>query len=108
MLQRSLHEQPLQEPATEAPGHATQAIGALSSAASTANRKLTPAPGYRGVYNATPPPQQVSQNPLGGARAGPPQPILPVDLPPQAFLTSSMLLDMVDSRHLRVCYIDAS
>lgn len=59
--------------------------------------------GYEGVYSATPPPQLSQQqqphgpNVLGGARGGLPQPILPVDLPPQAFLTSAMLLDMVDS-----------
>jgi U6 snRNA-associated Sm-like protein LSm1 len=34
---------------------------------------------------------------LGGARGQAPPPVLPVDLPPQAFLTSAMLLDMVDS-----------
>jgi len=53
--------------------------------------------GYGGVYNATPPPQFAASNVLGGARGPPPQQILPVDLPPQAFLTSAMLLDMVDS-----------
>jgi hypothetical protein len=52
--------------------------------------------GYGGVYSATPPPQH-GPNVLGGARGPPPQQILPVDLPPQAFLTSAMLLDMVDS-----------
>lgn len=52
--------------------------------------------GYEGVYSATPPPQH-GPNVLGGARGMAPQPVLPVDLPPQAFLTSAMLLDMVDS-----------
>ncbi|KAF2257248.1 hypothetical protein BU26DRAFT_527338 [Trematosphaeria pertusa] len=80
MLQRSLQEQGQPEPVAEAPGAPPQAIG------------------YGGVYNATPPPQQLTPNALGGARGPPPQQILPVDLPPQAFLTSSMLLDMVDKK----------
>jgi U6 snRNA-associated Sm-like protein LSm1 len=57
------------------------------------------AAGYRGVYNATPPPQAAGPPVLGGARGPPPQQVLPIDLPPQAFLTSAMLLDMVDSTH---------
>ncbi|KAF2873058.1 hypothetical protein BDV95DRAFT_568675 [Massariosphaeria phaeospora] len=79
MLQRSLQEQAPPQPVPEAPSNPPQAIG------------------YRGVYNATPPPQQ-TPTPLGGARSQPSQPILPVDLPPQAFLTSAMLLDMVDKK----------
>jgi hypothetical protein len=59
--------------------------------------QLTMITGYGGVYNATPPPQQHTPGALGAARGPPPQQILPLDLPPQAFLTSSMLLDMVDS-----------
>ncbi|KAK7183829.1 LSM domain-containing protein [Paraphaeosphaeria sporulosa] len=81
MLQRSQQDQRPQEAPVEAPGHPAPAIA-----------------GYRGVYNATPPPQQLPPNALGGARAPSSQPILPVDLPPQAFLTSSMLLDMVDKK----------
>ncbi|KAF2116495.1 hypothetical protein BDV96DRAFT_490725 [Lophiotrema nucula] len=80
MLQRSLQQQQQQqapEPVAEAPAN--------------------PAAGYGGVYSATPPPQ-LNPNVLGGGRAGPPQPILPVELPPQAFLTSAMLLDMVDKK----------
>ncbi|EUC48520.1 hypothetical protein COCMIDRAFT_87157 [Bipolaris oryzae ATCC 44560] len=67
-------------------------------------RGPSPGMGYEGVYSATPPPQLSQQQPqhgpnvLGGARGGLPQPILPVDLPPQAFLTSAMLLDMVDKK----------
>jgi U6 snRNA-associated Sm-like protein LSm1 len=59
-------------------------------------RSANTAPGYEGVYSATPPPQH-GPNVLGGARGQAPPPVLPVDLPPQAFLTSAMLLDMVDS-----------
>lgn len=80
MLQRSQQEQMHQEAPVEAPGHPPQAIG------------------YGGVYNATPPPQQLPPNALGGGRAPSTQPVLPIDLPPQAFLTSSMLLDMVDKK----------
>ncbi|KAF2689202.1 hypothetical protein K458DRAFT_474802 [Lentithecium fluviatile CBS 122367] len=79
MLQRSMQEQGQQEPLVEAPGN------------------LPPSIGYGGVYNATPPPQPHTQGALG-ARGPPPQQILPFDLPPQAFLTSSMLLDMVDKK----------
>ncbi|KAH7398991.1 hypothetical protein DE146DRAFT_632538 [Phaeosphaeria sp. MPI-PUGE-AT-0046c] len=79
MLQRSLHEPGHQELAVEAPGRPSSSIG------------------YGGVYSATPPPQH-GPNVLGGARGPPPQQILPVDLPPQAFLTSAMLLDMVDKK----------
>lgn len=79
MLQRSLQEQGQSEPIPEAPAYPPQAIG------------------YGGVYNATPPPQVASSS-LGGARASQNQQILPVDLPPQAFLTSAMLLDMVDKK----------
>ncbi|KAH8717050.1 hypothetical protein GQ44DRAFT_712776 [Phaeosphaeriaceae sp. PMI808] len=79
MLQRSLHEPGQPEPIAEAPGQSSSSMG------------------YRGVYSATPPPQQ-GQNVLGGARGVQSQPILPVDLPPQAFLTSAMLLDMVDKK----------
>ncbi|KAF1951098.1 hypothetical protein CC80DRAFT_496381 [Byssothecium circinans] len=78
MLQRSLQEPAQPEPVAEAPSNPPQSIG------------------YGGVYNATPPPQ-FAPNVLGGGREAP-QPILPVDLPPQAFLTSSMLLDMVDKK----------
>ncbi|KAF1977779.1 hypothetical protein BU23DRAFT_550456 [Bimuria novae-zelandiae CBS 107.79] len=80
MLQRSHQEQTHQEAPVEAPDLPPQAIG------------------YRGVYNATPPPQQLPPNALGGGRTPSAQPILPIDLPPQAFLTSSMLLDMVDKK----------
>ncbi|KAF2639255.1 hypothetical protein P280DRAFT_470628 [Massarina eburnea CBS 473.64] len=79
MLQRSMQEQAQPEPVVEAPSNPPQSIG------------------YGGVYSATPPPQQFAPPVLGGAREAP-QPILPVDLPPQAFLTSSMLLDMVDKK----------
>lgn len=79
MLQRSLHEPGHQELSVEAPGRPSSSIG------------------YGGVYSATPPPQH-GPNVLGGARGPPPQQILPVDLPPQAFLTSAMLLDMVDKK----------
>lgn len=61
--------------------------------------------GYGGVYQSTPPPPNANADfappgVLGGARPPPPQQqqILPFDLPPQAFLTSSMLLDMVDKK----------
>ncbi|EAT84836.1 hypothetical protein HBI56_222830 [Parastagonospora nodorum] len=79
MLQRSLQEPGQSELAVEAPGRPSSSIG------------------YGGVYSATPPPQQ-GPNVLGGARGPGPQQILPVDLPPQAFLTSAMLLDMVDKK----------
>lgn len=62
-------------------------------------RSANTAPGYEGVYSATPPPQH-GPNVLGGARGQAPPPVLPVDLPPQAFLTSAMLLDMVDSMEI--------
>ncbi|KAF1852115.1 uncharacterized protein K460DRAFT_325734 [Cucurbitaria berberidis CBS 394.84] len=78
MLQRSLHEPGQPEQLAEAPGQPPSSLG------------------YSGVYSATPPPQH-GPNVLGGGRA-PPQHILPVDLPPQAFLTSAMLLDMVDKK----------
>ncbi|KAF2268188.1 hypothetical protein CC78DRAFT_576192 [Lojkania enalia] len=81
MLQRSLQQPLAPEPIAEAPANPHQSIG------------------YSGVYSNTPPPPQFSQNALGGARApAPQQQILPVDLPPQAFLTSAMLLDMVDKK----------
>ncbi|KAH7392601.1 hypothetical protein BKA66DRAFT_457856 [Pyrenochaeta sp. MPI-SDFR-AT-0127] len=79
MLQRSLQE----------PGQSEQLIEAHGQPPSST--------GYGGVYSATPPPQQVP-NVLGGGRGPPPQQILPIDLPPQAFLTSAMLLDMVDKK----------
>ncbi|KAJ4368919.1 hypothetical protein N0V83_006001 [Neocucurbitaria cava] len=78
MLQRSLQEPGQPEQPVEAPGQPSSSLG------------------YGGVYSATPPPQH-GPNVLGGGR-GPPQQILPVDLPPQAFLTSAMLLDMVDKK----------
>lgn len=80
MLQRSMQEPGPQDHISEAPGQQPPAIG------------------YGGVYSATPPPQQHGPNVLGGARGPPPQQILPIDLPPQAFLTSAMLLDMVDKK----------
>lgn len=98
MLQRSQQEQMHPEGPVEAPGHPPQAIGTnMALPALQGGRKLMRAAGYGGVYNATPPPQQLPPNALGGGRAPSAQPILPIDLPPQAFLTSSMLLDMVDS-----------
>lgn len=80
MLQRSIQDQRTPEPSVEAP---------INPPAVT---------GYGGVFSATPPPQFASPNVLGGARGPPPQQLLPVDLPPQAFLTSAMLLDMVDKK----------
>ncbi|KAL7773548.1 hypothetical protein CFE70_003513 [Pyrenophora teres f. teres 0-1] len=76
-----------------------QAPGQLQAQVQEPPRGPSPSMGYEGVYSATPPPQQ-GPNVLGGARGMAPQPILPVDLPPQAFLTSAMLLDMVDSMEL--------
>ncbi|KAA8618777.1 hypothetical protein PtrSN002B_002066 [Pyrenophora tritici-repentis] len=73
-----------------------QAPGQLQAQVQEPPRGPSPSMGYEGVYSATPPPQH-GPNVLGGARGMAPQPILPVDLPPQAFLTSAMLLDMVDS-----------
>ncbi|KAF1996193.1 hypothetical protein P154DRAFT_499000 [Amniculicola lignicola CBS 123094] len=77
MLSRSVQEPPPQEPFPEATSTPPPGMG-----------------GYGGVYNA--PPQQ----PFGPGAGGPPQPaqILPSDLPPQAFLTSAMLLEMVDKK----------
>ncbi|KAL6703301.1 hypothetical protein ACN47E_010008 [Coniothyrium glycines] len=80
MLQRSMQNPGQLEPPTDIPGRPSSGIG------------------YGGVYSATPPPAQHGPNVLGGARAPQPQQILPVDLPPQAFLTSAMLLDMVDKK----------
>ncbi|KAJ4994420.1 LSM domain-containing protein [Stagonosporopsis vannaccii] len=54
-------------------------------------------PGYGGVYSTSGPPPS-GPPVLGGGRPSGPQVILPVDLPPQAFLTSAMLLDMVDKK----------
>ncbi|PSN68826.1 hypothetical protein BS50DRAFT_490270 [Corynespora cassiicola Philippines] len=80
MLHRSLQEHGPPEPLAEAPGHPPQGIG------------------YGGVYNATPPPPQAAPNALGAGR-GSQQPPLPVGYrPPQEFLTSAMLLDMVDKK----------
>ncbi|KAF1942020.1 hypothetical protein EJ02DRAFT_186846 [Clathrospora elynae] len=79
MLQRSMQVPEQQDQISEVPGRPSSSIG------------------YGGVYSATPPPQH-GPNVLGGARGPPPQQILPVDLPPQAFLTSAMLLDMVDKK----------
>ncbi|OAL50132.1 hypothetical protein IQ07DRAFT_587800 [Pyrenochaeta sp. DS3sAY3a] len=79
MLSRSLQEQGQPEQLAEAPGQPASSLD------------------YGGVYGATPPPPQHGPNVLGGGR-GPPQQILPIDLPPQAFLTSAMLLDMVDKK----------
>lgn len=100
MLQRSQQEQMHQEAPVEAPGHPPQAIGEPNSVTFSRISKYSRATGYGGVYNATPPPQQLPPNALGGGRAPSTQPVLPIDLPPQAFLTSSMLLDMVDSMEL--------
>ncbi|KAL5119027.1 hypothetical protein ACEQ8H_003156 [Pleosporales sp. CAS-2024a] len=84
MLQRSLHEAGHAELHVDAPGRPSSSIG------------------YGGVYSATPPPPppppQHGPSVLGGGRGPGPQPMLPVDLPPQAFLTSAMLLDMVDKK----------
>ncbi|KAF7449248.1 Small nuclear ribonucleoprotein [Pyrenophora tritici-repentis] len=74
-----------------------QAPGQLQAQVQEPPRGPSPSMGYEGVYSATPPPQH-GPNVLGGARGMAPQPILPVDLPPQAFLTSAMLLDMVDKK----------
>ncbi|KAF2036248.1 hypothetical protein EK21DRAFT_96198 [Setomelanomma holmii] len=79
MLQRSMQEQGQPEQLAEAPGHPPASIGEVA-------------------IGATPPPPQHGPNVLGGARGPPPQQILPIDLPPQAFLTSAMLLDMVDKK----------
>ncbi|KAF2131007.1 hypothetical protein P153DRAFT_313228 [Dothidotthia symphoricarpi CBS 119687] len=79
MLQRSMQEPGQLELPSEAPGRPSSAIG------------------YGEVYSATPPPPS-GPNVLGGARAPSSQQILPFDLPPQAFLTSAMLLDMVDKK----------
>ncbi|KAI4695122.1 uncharacterized protein J4E84_001747 [Alternaria hordeiaustralica] len=73
-----------------------QAPGQLQLPGSEIPRGPSPSSGYEGVYSATPPPQHA--NMLGGARGQAPPPVLPVDLPPQAFLTSAMLLDMVDKK----------
>ncbi|KAI4926329.1 hypothetical protein J4E85_006622 [Alternaria conjuncta] len=73
-----------------------QAPGQLQPPGSEIPRGPSPSSGYEGVYSATPPPQHA--NMLGGARGQAPPPVLPVDLPPQAFLTSAMLLDMVDKK----------
>jgi len=73
-----------------------QAPGQLQPPGSEIPRGPSPSSGYEGVYSATPPPQHA--NMLGGARGPAPPPVLPVDLPPQAFLTSAMLLDMVDKK----------
>ncbi|KAF2629665.1 hypothetical protein BU25DRAFT_438655 [Macroventuria anomochaeta] len=54
-------------------------------------------PGYGGVYSTSGPPPS-GPPVLGGGRPTGPQQTLPVDLPPQAFLTSAMLLDMVDKK----------
>ncbi|KAF2464929.1 uncharacterized protein BDR25DRAFT_271175 [Lindgomyces ingoldianus] len=69
-----------------------QAEGAIAEAASTP----PPAAGYGGVYNAPPPSQYHAA--LGPASVPQSQAVLPVDLPPQAFLTSAMLLDLVDKK----------
>ncbi|CAN9156061.1 unnamed protein product [Alternaria alternata] len=74
-----------------------QAPGQLQPQVSEPPRGPSPSIGYEGVYSATPPPQH-GPNVLGGARGQAPPPVLPVDLPPQAFLTSAMLLDMVDKK----------
>ncbi|CBX93300.1 hypothetical protein IAQ61_009011 [Plenodomus lingam] len=79
MLQRSMQDPGQLEAPMDIPGRPNSSIG------------------YGGVYSATPPPQH-GPNVLGGARGPPPQQILPLDLPPQAFLTSAMLLDMVDKK----------
>ncbi|KAL1599992.1 hypothetical protein SLS59_006065 [Nothophoma quercina] len=77
MLQRSM-DPPQSGNAAESPGQPAQG------------------PGYGGVYSTSGPPPGPPA--LGGGRLQGPQQILPVDLPPQAFLTSAMLLDMVDKK----------
>ncbi|KAJ4381280.1 hypothetical protein N0V86_003629 [Didymella sp. IMI 355093] len=77
MLQRSV-DSPQPEHAVEAPGQPPAG------------------PGYGGVYSTSGPPSGPPA--LGGGRPAGPQVVLPVDLPPQAFLTSAMLLDMVDKK----------
>ncbi|KAF1929359.1 uncharacterized protein M421DRAFT_61281 [Didymella exigua CBS 183.55] len=77
MLQRSV-DSPQPEHAAEAPGQPPAG------------------PGYGGVYSTSGPPPGPPA--LGAGRPAGPQVILPVDLPPQAFLTSAMLLDMVDKK----------
>lgn len=101
MLQRSQLEPGRQEHGIEAPGRPSSSIGRQSAGQHHRRDNTDKRKGYGGVYSATPPPQH-GPNVLGGARGPPPQQILPLDLPPQAFLTSSMLLDMVDSMLLRL------
>ncbi|KAF2748987.1 hypothetical protein M011DRAFT_493291 [Sporormia fimetaria CBS 119925] len=57
-----------------------------------------PARAHTGQTGPPMPPSPLPQTQLGGGRPPAPQTILPGDLPPQAFLTSSMLLDMVDKK----------
>lgn len=99
MLQRSMQAPgQLQPQISELPRGPSPGMGEGAPRSIAPRRNANaPTPGYEGVYSATPPPQQHGPNVLGGARGLAPQPILPVDLPPQAFLTSAMLLDMVDS-----------
>ncbi|KAF1359049.1 hypothetical protein EJ07DRAFT_121810 [Lizonia empirigonia] len=78
MLQRSM-DSPQLEHAAEAPGQPPAG------------------PGYGGVYSTSGPPA-AGPPALGGGRPTGPQQMLPVELPPQAFLTSAMLLDMVDKK----------
>ncbi|KAG9197801.1 SM-like, degradation of cytoplasmic mRNAs and positively regulates transcription initiation [Epicoccum nigrum] len=78
MLQRSM-ESPQLETAVEAPGQPPSG------------------PGYGGVYSTSGPPPS-GPPALGSGRVTGPPVVLPVDLPPQAFLTSAMLLDMVDKK----------
>lgn len=54
------------------------------------------ASGYEGVY--APGPTTVQDPRVLGAGAQPPPPPLPTELPPQAFLTSAMLLDFIDKK----------
>lgn len=111
MLQRSAQEHRPQDAPAEAPGKVSLTIGKHWGAPRSIDIMTDlPQAGYSGVYNPPPQPgsfsqqaqqaqqaQRTQQKNLGGGR--PPQPtnVLPFDLPPQAFLTSAMLLDMVDS-----------
>ncbi|KAF2017343.1 hypothetical protein BU24DRAFT_420387 [Aaosphaeria arxii CBS 175.79] len=79
MLQRSIQEPAPQDIISEVPGSQPASIG------------------YGGVYSSTPPTQFAAPT-LGRGRTPQPQQILPTELPPQAFLTSAMLLDMVDKK----------
>ncbi|KAF2190715.1 hypothetical protein K469DRAFT_721609 [Zopfia rhizophila CBS 207.26] len=81
MLARSL-QQPQEESTPEPVGAASQSIN------------------YGGVYQAAPGPPQYDPNALGTAAPAPQPPVFagPADLPPQAFLTSAMLMQLSDKK----------